>query len=87
MRSLILMTFATGTVLAAAPSQAQTYDPSYPVCQRVNSEAGSVDCYYTSMAQCREAIRGTSAECVSNPYFASAKEPAPPAPVRRTRNN
>jgi Protein of unknown function (DUF3551) len=76
MRALLPVTFAVGMVVAAAASSAQSYDPSYPVCRRVNSDAGSIDCYYTSMAQCREAIRGMSAECVSNPFFASGQKPA-----------
>jgi Tfp pilus assembly protein PilV len=76
MRSLILATFSVGSIVLAAPASAQSYDPSYPICKRVNSDAGSIDCYYTSMAQCREAIHGMSAECVSNPYYKSAQEPA-----------
>jgi Protein of unknown function (DUF3551) len=84
MRGLLLVTFTIGMAVAAAPSSAQSYDPTYPVCRRVNSDAGSIDCYYTSMAQCQEAIRGMSAECVSNPFFASGQKPAaaPHAPQR-----
>ena len=59
MRSLILAALAAGIAVAAAPSSAQTYDPNYPVCKRVNSDAASVDCYYTTMAQCREDARGS----------------------------
>ena len=86
MRSLMLATFAAGVVFAAAPSSAQTFDPSYPFCKRVNSDASSIDCYYTSMAQCREAVRNMSAECIANPFYnASAKEPAVTA--RPARNH
>ena len=80
MRSLMLVVLAAGVAIAAAPSSAQTYDPNYPVCKRVNSDAASVDCYYTAMEQCRQDIRGESAECVSNPFYK-----ATPAPAATTR--
>ena len=35
MRILALAILAIGAVSAAAPAQAQTYDPSYPVCLHV----------------------------------------------------
>jgi hypothetical protein len=72
MRSLIPAVFAVGMAIAAAPSSAQTYDPSYPVCKRVNSDAASVDCYYTTMAECQQ--------CVPNPFYK-----ATPAPATTTR--
>ena len=53
MRSLMLAAIAAGMAVAAAPSSAQTYDPKYPICKRVNSDAASIDCYYTTMEQCR----------------------------------
>lgn len=84
MRSLIPAAFAAGMAVAAAPLSAQTYDPTYPICKRVNSDAASVDCYYTTMAQCREDIRGESAECVVNPFYKAAHEQAAPAPPRAT---
>jgi hypothetical protein len=71
MRNFMLATFAVAMAVAAGPSRAQTYDPSYPVCKRVNSDASSVDCYYTSMEQCKDSIRSMSAECVVNPFYAS----------------
>ena len=41
-----------GTILAAAPAQAQIYDPNYPVCVQVSRIEGSyITCGYTSMAQ------------------------------------
>jgi hypothetical protein len=46
----------------------------------VNSDAASIDCYYTTMAQCREDIRGESAECVVNPFYKAT--PAPAATAR-----
>jgi hypothetical protein len=83
MRSLILAVLSASMAVAAAPSSAQTYDPAYPICKRVNSDAASVDCYYTTMAECREDARGESAECVVNPFYKAAHEPAATArPVR-----
>jgi hypothetical protein len=81
MRNLILMTLAIGIAAAAAPSSAQTYDPSYPVCKQVNSDASSIDCLYTTMEQCKEDVRGMSAVCVVNPFYKSPPAPAA-APAR-----
>ncbi len=89
MRSLILATLAAGMAVAAAsaPLSAQTYDPRYPICKQVNSDAASVDCYYTTMEQCREDATGESAQCIVNPFFKTAQEPSAPAvparPVHR----
>jgi len=87
MRNLILAVLAAGMAVGAGPSSAQTYDPSYPVCKRVNSDAASVDCYYTTMEQCREEIRGESAQCVPNPFYKATPTPAPAATTRPARNN
>ena len=58
-------------LLPAAPAQAQTYDPRYPVCLQVYQ--GFVDyyfeCGYTSMAQCQMSASGRAASCVVNPYY------------------
>ncbi len=35
------MLLGMGTILTAAPAQAQTYDPRYPVCMQVYSREGS----------------------------------------------
>ncbi len=69
------------TVLAvmlslAAPAQAQTYDPKYPVCLQVFT--GSMvdyyfECGYTSMPQCQASASGRHATCVVNPYYAGPK--------------
>ena len=59
----------------AAPAQAQTYDPKYPVCLQIYQ--GFTDyyfeCGYTSMAQCNMSASGRSAQCVVNPYYAGPK--------------
>ena len=87
MRSLILAALAAGMVFAAAPMSAQTYDPKYPICKRVNSDAASIDCYYTTMAECQQDIRGESAQCVINPFYKATPAPAPAATTRPSRNN
>jgi hypothetical protein len=77
MRHLPLISLALGGFLATAPAGAQTYDPSYPVCMKVSGDPTYFECYFTSMAQCREGTRGMSAECVANPYYAKAHQPSP----------
>jgi Protein of unknown function (DUF3551) len=67
------MILAVETILAAAPAQAQTYDPNYPVCVQVSRIEGSyITCGYTSMAQCQMSASGLPAQCLTNPYFAPA---------------
>jgi Protein of unknown function (DUF3551) len=70
---LAILTIAT--VLTAAPARAQTYDPAYQVCLR---DRGAIyyECRYTSLPQCNASASGRAAQCVINPFFASAKEPA-----------
>ena len=63
------------TINLAAPAQAQTYDPSYPVCLQVYQ--GFVDyyfeCHYRTMAQCQMSASGRAAQCVVNPYYGGPK--------------
>jgi hypothetical protein len=67
------------TVLAAAPARAQTYNTDYPVCLHAFGEkAGYIECGYTSLAQCALSASGRAAQCIINPYFASALVPAGP---------
>ena len=73
-----------GMIVAASPASAQRYDPSYPVCMEVYDSDGSrMECFYTSMAQCKEgAGSGVAGVCLNNPYY---KAPPPqPAPVAET---
>jgi len=60
MRMLAMGISAIATVLTAAPSRAQTYDPAYPVCLQIYGMEGSyIECGYTSLAQCAQsASRG-----------------------------
>lgn len=70
------MTFAAFTaMLSITPVQAQTYDPSYPVCLQIYQ--GMTDyyfeCAYTSIPQCQASASGRYASCVVNPYYAGPK--------------
>ena len=51
-------------------------DPAYPVCLHVWGPANYYECSYTSLPQCNESASGRAAQCVINPYFASAQAPA-----------
>ncbi len=76
MRILALAILAIGTV-SIGPAAAQTYDPVYPVCLHLYREgANYYECRYTSLPQCNASASGRAAQCVINPYFASAGEPA-----------
>lgn len=76
MRILALAMLAIGTISAAAPASAQTYDPNYPVCLHVYGPLNYYECGYTSLPQCNLSASGRPAQCVINPYFASAEVPA-----------
>lgn len=64
--------------LTATPAAAQRYDPNFPVCLQTYSGGGSIDCGYTSLAQCNASASGRSAQCITNPFFASPRGPAEP---------
>jgi Protein of unknown function (DUF3551) len=75
MRILALAILVIGMV-SIGPAAAQTYDPAYPVCLRVYARgANYYECRYTSLPQCNATASGRAAQCVINPYFASAQEP------------
>jgi hypothetical protein len=70
----VLAVLAIATVLMAAPAQAQTYSPDYPVCLQTYGRAGGyIDCRYVSLAQCGLSASGRAAQCIVNPYFAGAE--------------
>jgi Protein of unknown function (DUF3551) len=75
MRILALAILTIGMV-SIGPAGAQTYDPAYPVCLRVYDRTNYYECRYTSLPQCAASASGRAAQCVTNPYFASAEEPA-----------
>jgi hypothetical protein len=85
MRILALAILATATVSIAGPAGAQTYAPGYPVCLHVYGPATYYECRYTSLAQCSLSASGRAAQCISNPYLASAEEPMG-RPYRRHRH-
>ena len=70
MRHIALATLIAGTLAIAAPAQAQTYDPAYPVCMHVYGRIVYYDCRYVSIPQCRAAGSGRAAQCDVNPYYA-----------------
>jgi len=63
---------ATAILSMAAPASAQTYAPGYPVCLHVYGPITYYECRYTSLPQCNASASGRAAQCVVNPYFASA---------------
>jgi hypothetical protein len=69
---LALAALALGALSTAPPAQAQTYDPSYPVCLHVYGRATYYECRYTSIAQCNQSASGRAAQCEINPYTANA---------------
>ena len=75
MRILALAILAIGAVSAAAPAQAQTYDPELsglPACLWPESPITSAP--IPSLPQCNASASGRSAQCVINPYFAHASQ-------------
>jgi len=73
MRTLARLLFAAVLTLAAAPAQAQTYDPNYPICLQTFGRAGGyIDCSYTSMGPCRLTASARAAMCIVNPYYTGA---------------
>jgi hypothetical protein len=87
MRILALAMLAIGTVAAAGTARAQTYDPDYPVCLHVFGPDTFYDCGYRSLPQCAASASGRAAQCVVNPYFASADEEPIARPHRRHRHH
>jgi hypothetical protein len=85
MRILALAILAGATLATAAPARAQTYDPNYPVCLHIFGRTPYYECRYTSLPQCNMSAAGRAAQCVINPYFANAYEPAGPRHKRYRR--
>lgn len=73
MRIPVLAILMIATVLTAVPGRAQTYDPTYPVCLHVYGPATYYECRYKSLPQCYLSASGRAAQCLTNPYFASAQ--------------
>ena len=88
MNAILLVAGLLGaSVLVAVPADAQTYDPRYPVCIEVYTiDGSSIDCSFTSIAQCAATASGLSAQCYANPYFMQSRRPSrDPSPPRRSR--
>jgi hypothetical protein len=77
MRIPALAILAIGTISTSVPVQAQTYDPSYPVCLQVYGRASYIECRYSSIAQCNQSASGRAAQCITNPYAANAYHDRP----------
>ena len=84
MRFLALAILAIAA--ASAPAQAQTYDPSYPVCLHVMGRISYYECAYYTLPQCNASASGRSAQCVINPYFAHASQYPSARRYKRYRN-
>lgn len=77
---------ATAIVFIAAPADAQTYAPGYPVCLQVFTIDGEhIECAFASIAQCRASAAGLGASCVANPYYGGAAGRKPAAGRRPAR--
>jgi Protein of unknown function (DUF3551) len=73
---------------AKPKKNAGRYDPDYPVCMETYGMDGSrIECFFTSMEQCKLGTTGTSGTCFNNPSYVpptaevapAPAEPAPPA--------
>jgi len=79
MRAPVLAVLTTAMVFMAAPVRAQTYDPGYPVCMQTFGIFGdSIECNFTSLAQCAPSASGRAAQCIVNPYFRGPAAPRNP---------
>jgi hypothetical protein len=73
---LALAILPIGASLGTPPAQAQTYDPSYPVCLHVYGRISYYECRYTSLPQCNMSASGRAAQCEINPYYAQSRTPS-----------
>ena len=81
MRAPIWLITGTAIIVAASSAWAQRYDPSYPVCMEAYGENGRrIECFFTSMAQCKEAARASAGICLNNPYYKTPATEATPTP-------
>jgi Protein of unknown function (DUF3551) len=80
MRGLVWSILGIGMIFAASPAWAQRYDPNYPVCMEVYGSDGShIECFFTSMAQCKDGSKGFPGICFNNPYYVAPPVEAAPA--------
>jgi len=76
MLALAILAIAAGSV--AGPASAQTFDPRHPVCMHVYGDPTYYECQFMTMAACMATASGRAAQCIVNPYMASAAVPAAP---------
>jgi hypothetical protein len=70
MRIMALTILGIGTILAATPTHAQTYDPNYPICLQTYGRDGNyIQCAYTSLAQCNMSASGRAAPSFYKTYL------------------
>jgi hypothetical protein len=78
MRILALAILLIGSV--CVPAHGQTYGSHFPVCLQSYSLGGrSIDCSYTSLAQCNASASGRAAQCSTNPFFPHEYQEPPPS--------
>jgi hypothetical protein len=82
-------------LIATSASAAGRYDPAYPVCMQAYDDNGSrIECFFTSMEQCKQSASGSPGTCFNNPDYvapppepvAAVAEPAPP-PVKPVKKS
>ena len=62
--------FMVLTIWAAAPAEAQTYNPRFPVCHQYYDIGGpTIECSYDTLEQCQASASGRGGSCFNNPYF------------------
>ena len=84
MRVLASAILTIMTVSAMSSAHAQSYNPNYPVCLKIIESFGGerITCTYTSLPQCAQTASGLPAQCIVNPFYASAR-PRPEEGYRR----
>jgi Protein of unknown function (DUF3551) len=75
MRAMALFFVVGAAIWLAGPVQAQTYDPSYPICMQTYGPFSGTNCRYTSMAACQFLAQGRAAQCLINPYYVPRGKP------------
>lgn len=83
-------------MLPNMPAQAASY-PVYPWCADyaglaprvvlVNGSGGGTNCYFSTLAQCQEAVRGIGGTCIRNPFYGHAGYPADQPPTKYRHRN
>jgi hypothetical protein len=82
MRIPALAIVVIGTLWAAGPARAQTFDPHFPVCMHVYGDPTYYECRFGSLAACAGSASGRAAQCIVNPYYANAGVPGGSRPRR-----